>query len=225
MFRVAPPATERDLLERAAALEGHTLASIAEALGRDAAPFAAGNHLRTKGKAGELLEQALGATGGSAARHDFPHLRVELKTVPVDAKRLPRESTFVCAFALAEADALEWDTSWVREKLGCVLWVPILEEDERRVGRPLLWRPTRAQEDVLRADFEDLVGTIGMGALERVTAHQGRWLQVRPKAATGRVRTSAIGWDGEALESVPRGFYLRARFTGALLADPAALPA
>jgi len=38
------------------------------------------------------------------------------------------------------------------------------------------------------------------------------------------VRTLAWGSEGEAIATVPRGFYLRTRFTGALLADPAALP-
>jgi DNA mismatch repair protein MutH len=34
------------------------------------------------------------------------------------------------------------------------------------------------------------------------------------------VRTRAYGPDDEPLEAMPRGFYLRARFTTALLADP-----
>ena len=48
--------------------------------------------------------------------------------------------------------------------------------------------------------------------------------QLRPKAAHGRVRTTVAGAEGERIATVPRGFYLRARFTGAILADPAALP-
>ena len=79
-----------------------------------------------KGKVGEQIERALGASGGSTATWDFPELRVELKTIPLDASRgAPRESTFVCAVSLADADRAEWATSWVRAKLSRVLWVPV----------------------------------------------------------------------------------------------------
>jgi DNA mismatch repair protein MutH len=47
---------------------------------------------------------------------------------------------------------------------------------------------------------------------------------VRPKARHGSARTVAFGGEGEAIATVPRGFYLRARFTGAILADAAAVP-
>jgi DNA mismatch repair protein MutH len=95
---------------------------------------------------------------------------------------------------------------------------------ERRIGAPWFWRPTRAQEAVLRADFDEAMGTIGAGGIEAVTARAGRWLQVRPKAATGSVRTISFGPEGEWIATVPRGFYLRASFTREIFEDPAALP-
>jgi DNA mismatch repair protein MutH len=216
-----PPRDEAELRGRVAALEGVRLVELAQAQGL--VTPAEGAH--TKGKVGQLVEAALGAEGGSAAEHDFPHLGVELKTIPLDEAGRARESTYVCTLPLADAEHAEWETSWARRKLSHVLWVPILGEgDARRVGRAVFWRPTQEQESVLRVDFEDIVGAIGMGAIDRLTARDGRWLQLRPKAAHGRVRTVAPGWDGEALETVPRGLYLRARFTTALLADPAAAP-
>ena len=124
----------------------------------------------------------------------------------------------------------EWSTSWVRSKLGHVLWVPIVSSapgdpaEARRVGTPLFWRPTAEQERVLEADFDDVMGAIGIGGIEGVTAHTGRWLQVRPKAQNSRARTIAFGAEGERIATVPRGFYLRARFTEAILVDPAATP-
>jgi DNA mismatch repair protein MutH len=221
---VPPPRDEDELCARVHALVGRSLDEIAAAhgvgeLGSDG--------VHTKGRAGALLERALGATGGAAAQHDFPHLGIELKTIPVDERGRPRESTFVCAISLAAADRADWATSWVRAKLSHVLWVPLVAATAarpRRVGPPLFWRPTPAQERGLAADFEDLMGLIGIGGIEEVTAHEGRWLQVRPKAASSRVRTVAFGPDGEWLATVPRGFYLRARFTGHLLRDPTATP-
>ena len=222
---IRPPSTEDELRERARWLAGRTIDEIAAALGTQA-PVSG---VRGKGKVGGLVETALGASAGNAARPDFPDLGIELKTIPVDGRGAPRESTFVCTISLADADRSEWETSVARAKLRHVLFVPIVvsseRADERRVGVPWLWRPTAPQEAVLRADFEDAMGVIGTGGIEALTARTGRWLQVRPKAATGSVRTISFGPEGEWISTVPRGFYLRASFTRALFADPAMLPA
>jgi DNA mismatch repair protein MutH len=211
-WMIAPPRDEAELLARAHALHGMRVE-------------AAGVH--RKGKVGELVERALGATGGSSATWDFPSLGVELKTIPLDeARAAPRESTFVCAVSLDDADRAEWSTSWVRAKLQRVLWVPIevREDGTRRIGRACLWSPTPEQDSVLCGDFEEIIGRVGVGGIEGITAHLGRWLQLRPKAAHGRVRTIVRAAEGELVSTVPRGFYLRARFTGAILRDGLALP-
>jgi DNA mismatch repair protein MutH len=225
---VIPPRSIDELLERARALHREDRA-VGELL-REQGLTASADPVRTKGSAGEILERVLGASGGSSRVHDFPELGVELKTIPVTADRIPLESTYVCTLSLADADSQEWETSWVRAKLARVLFVPLVGPHgiawrERVVGEPVLWSPTPEQEDVLRSDFDDVVGLIGVGRIEELTAHRGRWLQVRPKARDGSVRTTAFGSDGEAIATVPRGFYLRARFTGALLADLSAVPA
>lgn len=209
---IAPPRDEAELLARARALRG---------------AMVQGGGLHGKGKIGEQVERALGATGGSAATWDFPELRVELKTIPVDARSgAPRESTFVCAVSLQDAEMAEWSTSWVRAKLGRVLWVPIEsgEDGAQRIGEARLWSPSPEQERVLAGDFEEILGRVALGDVEGVSARLGVWLQLRPKAAHGRVRTLVPGADGELVSTVPRGFYLRARFTGAILRDPRALP-
>lgn len=220
-----PPLDEHDLLARARALRGLSLSDLDPV--RNAAPLRGG--LRQKGKIGEALERALGATPGGGAVHDFPHLGIELKTIPVDSVGVPHESTFVCALRVGCAERMDWRVSWVRAKLARVLWVPIVgpragEPRERRVGDAILWAPTASQERVLGADFDEIVGRVGAGGIEDVTAHLGRWLQLRPKAASGRARTHVLGPGGELVATVPRGFYLRPRFTGALLRDPAAEP-
>jgi len=203
---------EAELLSRALALRGRPVG-------------VAGT--RRKGKTGELVERALGATGGSVATWDFPDLRVELKTIPVDARTgRPRESTFVCAVSLADADHAEWAGSWVRSKLSRVLWVPVIVDADGAgvIGEARLWSPTPEQDRVLAGDFEEIMGRVGVGDVEGVTARLGRWLQLRPKAAHGRVRTLVPAADGETVATVPRGFYLRALFTAAILRDPLAMP-
>jgi DNA mismatch repair protein MutH len=226
------PRSEDELLVRARALAGRSLASVAAELGAE--NRFEGVH--TKGKAGQLVERALGASGGSSATWDFPELRIELKTIPVDASGTPRESTYVCTVSLADAERAEWDTSWARAKLSRVLWVPVVrgrverqgtgptEKREAHLGEPLLWSPTPEQERILAGDFDEILGRIGAGGIEGLTAHAGRWLQLRPKAAHGRVRTVVRGQEGDLVATVPRGFYLRARFSGGILRDPHGLP-
>ena len=213
---MTPPETLDALLERARKLAG---VSVVDLAGREA--FAIdGEAVKTKGKVGELLERALGATG-VGAEMDFPDLEVELKTVPIEDGK-PVESTFVCALPLGDVDRMEWATSWARRKLSRVLWVPI--RDRQEVGEAVLWSPSPEQEAALKNDFEEIVGRIAIGDIEDLSAHVGRYMQLRPKAATGSVRTSAPGRDGDVVSTVPRGFYLRARFVGAILRDPRAMP-
>ncbi len=187
------------------------------------------DRVRTKGKFGNILERALGAHGGSGKVHDFPDLGVELKSIPIDERGRPKESTYVCTFSVADAEREEWASSWVKAKLACVLFVPLLigggeGPGARTVQRPVLWRPSTEQEAILNADFDDIVGLVGMGGIEELTAHEGRWLQVRPKARDGSKTAVAYGEDGDRIATVPRGFYLRPSFTDAILRDPTARP-
>jgi DNA mismatch repair protein MutH len=212
-----------ELFARAAALSGLTVMDLAARLERPCP----GGGVRTKGRVGELVELALGASGGSRRVVDFPSSGVELKTIPVNGAMKPHESTFVCAVNLDEE--VDWADSWPKAKLSLVLFVPVVgERDEplpdRRFDEPLLWQPTPAQDRQLNADYDDIMGLVGVGRIEDVTAHLGRYLQLRPKAKDGSVRTLARGAEGERFGTVPRGFYLRPSFTGALLRDPAALP-
>jgi len=180
--------------------------------------------VKAKGWAGQLLERALGASAASRAEPDFQHLGVELKSLPVDARGRPRESTFVCTIALSEIGDVEWESSRVWRKLRRVLWLPIeadrrLLPAERRVGEPLLWSPSAEEKSALRFDWEELSGLMGRGAVEAITGHLGKWLQVRPKAANGQARRRALDADGVGFATLPRGFYLRAAFTARLLAS------
>ena len=58
---------------------------------------------------------------------------------------------------------------------------------------------------------------ISMGELEQITAHQGQYLQVRPKAANTRALTKGIDSEGEDILTLPRGFYLRTSLTKQIL--------
>ena len=58
---------------------------------------------------------------------------------------------------------------------------------------------------------------IVLGHVEKITAHHGQILQLRPKAAHSRVLTEAYGASGKPIMTLPRGFYLRTQFTSSIL--------
>lgn len=224
-FRPSPPRSEQELLERAQRLAGRDLAAVAEPFGIRPPP----DLRRNKGWIGELLETALGATAKSRAEPDFPGLGVEMKTLPVDRRGRPRESTYVCTAPLDGSMAARWEDSWVCHKLSRVLWVPIVGKGsvppgERIVGTPLLWSPSADEAAALRADWEQLTELIALGELWLIDARKGQYLQLRPKGASASDRSWTMAGDGEWVQANPRGFYLRAKFTREMLARHYRLP-
>jgi DNA mismatch repair protein MutH len=213
------PRTEEELLRRAWDLGGLTLGELGERVGV-AVPT---ETVRGKGVAGQILEKALGASAGSRAEPDFVQLGVELKTIPLDAGGKPKESTFVASISLSAMADTDWELSVVLKKLSRVLFVPVEAASEtplrdRRVGRAYLWLPTEEEKRLLRADWERLAEMIAAGDVERITGHIGEVMQVRPKAPHGRSRRRAPDEEGAVQWTMPRGFYLRPAFTGAVLA-------
>lgn len=216
---IAPPADEAQLLDRARALAGYSLGELAAHAGLQMPA----DLKRDKGWIGVLLERYLGASAGSKPEQDFAAIGVELKTIPVDERGWPLETTFVCVAPLTGNSGVTWETSHVRYKLARVLWVPVeglrqIPLARRRIGTPLLWSPDHLEEQQLRQDWEELMDLIVLGRVERISARHGDVLQLRPKAANSRALTAAIGEFGQPIMTLPRGFYLKKNFTGALLA-------
>jgi len=215
----SPPVTEAALLQQAQRLAGYSLGELAALAGLPIPP----DLKRDKGWTGVLLELWLGASAGSKPEQDFAALGVELKTIPIDSLGRPLETTFVCVAPLTGNTGITWESSHVRHKLKRVLWIPV-EGDRaiplaaRRVGAPLIWSPNEEEDRQLRLDWEELMDMIVLGQVERITARHGEVLQLRPKAANSKALTEAIGARGEPILTLPRGFYLKKNFTGALLA-------
>ena len=93
-----------------------------------------------------------------------------------------------------------------------------------RTGAPLLWTPSPEEGAVLQADWEELSELIHLGEASRITARLGEALQIRPKAAHSREATWTLDEEANWVAQNPRGWYLRARFTGDLLRRHFALP-
>ncbi|XKM13627.1 DNA mismatch repair endonuclease MutH [Orbaceae bacterium ac157xtp] len=220
MIKPTIPKNEEELLERANAIAGYTLGAIANSIG---VPIP--NDLKkAKGWVGNLIELYLGADAGSKAERDFVDLGIELKTIPINGKGYPLETTFVCVAPLVSNHGITWDTSHVKYKLSKVLWLPVegarsIPLATRRVGLPILWTLGGELERRLKQDWQELMDMIVLGQVEKITARSGEYLQIRPKAANGRALTQAFNEFGEPVLTRPRGFYLKKEFTSQILRD------
>jgi len=215
---ILPPQTQDELLERCQNLAGKTLGNIAAELDIHVPE----NLQRHKGWVGMLLESYLGADAGNKAEPDFMGLGIEMKTMPLNALGQPKESTYVCTVSMQQSGDLIWKDSWVRRKLAHVLWVPIEADpniplSERYIGNAWLWKPTPKQDATLKRDWEELMDRIVLGEQADITAKEGEYMQIRPKAANSRVLVKGISAQGDQELINPKGFYLRTSFTKQLL--------
>jgi DNA mismatch repair protein MutH len=220
------------LLAHARALVGVELSELADALGL---PVPVGR-VHTKGWSGQVLEHELGVAPGGARGPDFAALGVELKTVPVrahgpagdatvDPPLEPIESTAICQIDPVAIAGESWESSYVRQKLACVLFVALgvpagaCSVGERRVAAVRLWVPDADEARALRDDFELFVrGYYRQGRAAEITGHLGAVLQVRPKGRDAADLRDAYDREGRLTRVGKHGFYLRPRFVAQILA-------
>lgn len=210
--------TKEALLAKAHWLAGLTLGEVAGLLQM---PVPA-DLRRDKGWVGQLLELALGAKAGSKPEQDFAHLGIELKTIPVDSAGQPLETTFVSLAPLVLNHGVMWQTSHVKHKLQSVLWIPVegsrsIPIAQRHIGQPILWQPSATQEQQLQQDWEELMELIALGRFDEINATHGEVLQLRPKGRNSKALTQAVNQNGEPIQTLPLGFYLRKNFTREIL--------
>ena len=212
------PQTEQALLEKAQSIAGLTFGELADELNISVPP----DLKRDKGWVGQLIETALGANAGSKAEQDFVHLGIELKTIPINVQGEPLETTFVSLAPLIQNNGITWQSSHVRHKLQKVLWIPVegsrdIPLAERHIGQPILWQPSSEQEQQLQQDWEELMELIVLGQLHKINATLGEVLQLRPKGRNSKALANAINEQGQPIQSLPLGFYLRKQFTRQIL--------
>ena len=218
MTVISPPESEEQLLDRARQLAGLTLADLAAKFNLNVPKDAR----HAKGWIGQLAELTLGATASSLAEPDFQLIGIELKTLPLTASGKPKESTYVCTVPLTNLHEQNWETSWLKRKLQRVLWLP-LEADKRiplasrHIGNAILWSPSETEAIQLQQDWEELMELVCLGKLDQITSHMGRYLQIRPKGANAKSLTTTLDEEGNTIQTLPRGFYLRPEFTQQIL--------
>lgn len=214
-----PPNNEKDLLNRSRLLAGRSIKELARLLDTKVPK----NISYAKGWVGTLLEELLGATGSSKPVLDFENLGIEMKTIPVFEGR-PCESTYVCTVPLNTLNNCIWENSWVKKKLSKVLWVPIescpdISLPNRKVGMPMLWQMDEYYNDILKNDWQELMDIIALGKFNNISANIGTYLHIRPKAANAKSICRGVDNNGNNVNTLPRGFYLRTHFTERLLKE------
>jgi len=178
--------------------------------------------LQRKGWLGQMLEVVLGTSAGTMAAPDFLQLGIELKSIPLSATGLPKESTFVTTIPLLTVHKESWKTSACYAKLRRVLWVPVegdptIAYATRRIGQAVLWSPSAEEDAILQQDWEELTELIVAGKLTTLDATYGQYLQIRPKAADAASLCDAFDEAGHKIKTLPRGLYLRSQFTGMVI--------
>jgi len=168
------PSSEQELLARAQDLAGLTLGEIAQKAGINIPK----DLKRNKGWIGLLFEHVLGASAGSRPEPDFPHLGIELKSLPINEHAKPLETTFVSVAPLTGLTGITWQTCYVRKKLAKVLWVPVITPKDgpladRLVGSPFLWSPNNEEESLLAQDWQELTDMIVLGEVENIHGKHG----------------------------------------------------
>ena len=215
---ISPPQSEAELLKRAANIAGRRIADLAGDINVNVP-----ENLHTKkGWVGGLIEKILGADAGSLSGPDFQQLGIELKTLPLNAQGQVQESTFVCVASLINPPDYCWQDSPVYKKLRCVLWVPVeashdLILRERRIGNAFIWRPDSQEMNILKQDWLGFMELIQTGQLDQLHADMGQYLQIRPKAANAKSLCDAYDENGNLIQTLPRGFYLRPSVTNQLI--------
>lgn len=218
--KTPPPTTEQELLSRCSAIEGMSFSQLSMRVGLKV-PLSASQR---KGWAGQAMELVLGADASNQAVPDFTCLDIELKTLPVALSGKPTESTFITSIPLLTVHEQCWKSSQCFAKLKRILWIPIegdtnIPYAQRRIGRGFIWSPNPLQEKILAADWTYLTTQIATGQLEQIDATVGDYLQVRPKAAHGRSLCFAFDAEGNRVQTLPRGFYLRSHVTYQIMTE------
>jgi DNA mismatch repair protein MutH len=221
---IQPPQSVSELILRAESMAGKTIKALISELNQKSHGniIAPDNLQRKKGWQGQFIETYLGADSGNLSQPDFQHLDIELKTLPIDNLGRVQESTYVCVVNLKDNRLESWQESIVYNKLKQVLWVPIAKQPNKDtelsvIATPFLWQANEIELNRLKADWEYVMEKVNLGEVDQLTARDGEILQVRPKAANASVTTKTIGPSGKMIDTLPRGFYLRSKFTQSLL--------
>lgn len=208
---------ENNLLKHAKSMNGYSINELSVKYN-----IQLKKNTKNKGYLGNIIENFFGLQNNNKPIKDFYSLGIELKTIPINDKGIPLESTFICSVPLIRNSGLIWNTSYVRYKINRILWIPIEKNKstnitEYRVKYPFLWSPNYEEEKKIKTDWNEIMDMVVLGKIKNISSQYGEILFVKTKANSKKNYTQAIGEDGQPILTIPKGFYLRKKFTYLLL--------
>ncbi|WMY97698.1 MAG: MutH/Sau3AI family endonuclease [Arsenophonus sp.] len=180
------------------------------------------NLKKKKGWIGQLFDNFFGVNLIHQSNIDFPHLGIELKTIPINRYGKPSQNTFVCSLSYINSNNFNWFQSYIRYKLSHVLWI-LIEEDkkiplkERKIINSFLWKPSKKEENCIQKDWEILMDIIVFGRLEQLNSYYSKILEIKVKSFYKKNQTMSINQNGFIFKNSPIAFYLKKDFTKTII--------
>ncbi|GAB4281643.1 MAG: Sau3AI family type II restriction endonuclease [Coriobacteriia bacterium] len=210
------PTDPRSIEAYARRLEGH---SLREMLAEDARTV----YQTGKGKLGDVVERSyFGINPGNISAPDFEQAGVELKTTPL--KRVGKKLKAKERLSLQMIDYMnvhreEWESSSFLRKNALILLLFYLHEPNRemldyvfKIAR--LWEIPEADLEIIRDDWEKIVGKIRAGKAHELSEGDTMYLAACTKGAKGTDRRKQPFSDEPAK---PRAFSLKASYMNSVI--------
>jgi DNA mismatch repair protein MutH len=165
---------------------------------------------RRKAAGGHLVEALLEIARNSIPRPDLERLGTEVKTLPLNTRSSPRESTKVTAFNLEHVkEEPDFRRSTVFAKLRSILFVPVMKVDNDSpdfwyLRSPFLWLPSEDQLTQMDDDYGTVHSAAKVEDWTRLSGRTGRFLTLN---------TSDTTTAGKPAELKRRAWWLHAELT------------
>ena len=172
---------EKWLLARFSRFEGRTVGEVADELG--VPPSAA------KSFAARVLRRTFGGNDFRSPIREFEQMGLTPRMARVDANLMPYESLSFPAFKYLELLGETWEDSDLLSRIEYMLIVPVRGATKEtpqahcRFGHPVFWRPSAAELETIRQEWEIYRIEIREGRVENLTTAAGTTaIHVRPHA-------------------------------------------
>jgi DNA mismatch repair protein MutH len=183
----------------------------------------------SKSYAAAVVRRIFGVKSFRARIIEFEEMGLTPRITRVRADLMPYEATSFPAFRYLSLLEEAWDDSDLLARLEYMLFVPVLGEAKATpqtdctIGRPVFWRPTANELELIRREWEQYRLEIELGSADRLTpAADTIAIHVRPHARNALDTDEAPGVG----PIVKKSFWLNKPFVQRILrqADPFSPP-
>jgi DNA mismatch repair protein MutH len=211
-LKADPTDLERALVDRFHPFIGKTVNEGAIMLGL--APSDA------KSYAAAVARRIFGAKGFKTRIREFDEMGITPRITRVDADLMPYEATSFPAFRYRALIEEDWDDSDLLARIEYMLFVPVhgrrkdTSQGDCTFGQPVFWRPSTADLDLIRREWELYRLEVERGLAKQLTpASDTVAIHVRPHARDSRDTDDAPGVG----RVVKKSFWLNRAYVRSIL--------